>query len=58
MKRIAMCWRPACYNRGCTLMADLYSDDITNDKAYPAATILQDIRSLIASGQREGPLLD
>lgn len=39
-------------------MGDLYSDDITSDKAYSAATLLQDIRSLIASGQREGPLLD
>lgn len=39
-------------------MGDLYSDDITSETTYPTATLLKDIRALIASGQREGPLLD
>src|SRR5450432_3070506 len=39
-------------------MGDLYADDITSETAYPTGTLLQDIRNLIASGQREGPLLD
>ncbi|MBS1854359.1 MAG: ATP-binding protein [Acidobacteria bacterium] len=39
-------------------MGDLYSDDITSEQRYPAAAVLHDIRALIATGQREGPLLD
>jgi hypothetical protein len=39
-------------------MGDLYTDDITSEMTYPAATILQDIRNLIATGQREGAILD
>jgi len=39
-------------------MGDLYADDITSETSYPAAMLLKDIRNLIASGQREGPLLD
>ena len=39
-------------------MGDLYADDITSETSCPARTLLQDIKNLIASGQREGPLLD
>jgi ATP-dependent DNA helicase RecG len=39
-------------------MANLFSADLTNEAAYPAAVMLKDVRDLLASGQREGPLLD
>jgi predicted HTH transcriptional regulator len=38
-------------------MANLYFDDIES-KAYTDAMILEDLRALVKSGQREGPLLD
>ena len=43
---------------GKATMGDLYADDITSESRDPATTLLHDIRSLIACGQREGPLLD
>jgi hypothetical protein len=39
-------------------MGDLYSDDIEEEKAYADERILSDVRALISSGQREGPMLD
>jgi len=39
-------------------MGDLYFDDIEEEKTYPDNRILSDVRALISSGQREGPMLD
>src|SRR5215469_11734440 len=39
-------------------MSDLFLDDIEDEKAHPDAVILRDIRALMATGQREGPMLD
>jgi len=39
-------------------MGDLYFDAIDDQKTYPDEQVLSDIRALIISGQREGPVLD
>lgn len=39
-------------------MPDLFTGDIEDPKAYPDKTILQDVRALIETGQREGSLID
>ena len=39
------------------LMGDLYFDDIEN-RSYSDKAILEDVRALVKTGQREGPLLD
>ena len=39
-------------------MGDLYSDDIQDERAYPAEAILRDVRAFINAGLREGPMLD
>src|SRR5713226_2510273 len=39
-------------------MGDLYSDDIEDQAEYPDEEILKDVRALINTGQREGPILD
>jgi hypothetical protein len=38
-------------------MGDLFSDDIEN-RTYSDKMVLEDVRALVSTGQREGPLLD
>ncbi|SPF56435.1 hypothetical protein SBA4_860014 [Candidatus Sulfopaludibacter sp. SbA4] len=46
------------YNAARVIMADLYLDDIEDQRAYTDEMILHDVRATVKAGLREGPTLD